>query len=270
MLKRLDELRMSQQQLADKTEYKSVSSINAILNGTASPPYEKLEAFAIALEMPLAKLMGIKEKNEISAEEPEEAEKINRLIILAGLPASGRSYMVRKMIEAHQDIVMVKRYSTRTKWIAESENEETIEGASKEDIKKCDIRGYGFGVEYGCHSVNIDTVLAEGKSPIVVGGVALIVPLRKIYPNSLSIFLMADPSLQETAMLRQGHTRETIHERMDYQRTVIFDAFNKSLHDFIVPNNYNQVAEEVLNEIIHNSNPNADVKGAINLKSLRR
>ena len=265
LLKRLYEIGMTQEELAKKVDYKSASSINNIINGTASPPYEKLEAFANALDMPLIELIGGEAGDALS-----EDFKSSKLIILAGLPGSGRSYAISKITEAHPDIVMVKRYSTRDAWISEKENPDTIEGATKETLKTCDIRGLGFGVEYGCHSKDIDIILSQDKSPIIVGGVALVNPLRKIYPNSLSIFLMADPSMQETVMLRQGHAHDVIHDRMEHQSSLIFNALNKSLYDFIIPNNYDGVAQDVICEIILKGNPDADVKGAINLKSLRR
>jgi len=256
---RRKKLKITQEELAAKMGLKSGVSINRIEKGYVELSQSRLEELARHLDTTVEKLMGFGTTENTLA----------KLIILAGLPGSGRSYMVHKMVENNPNITMIKRYSTRNAWIPECENADSIEGATKEDIQKCDIRGFGFGVEYGCKSEDIDTAISQGKLPIIVGGVALVAPLRKIYPNSLSIFLMADPAMQKTVMLRQGHTLETIHERMEYQNSIIFDAFSTSLHDFIVINNYNKVAEEVLYDIIANGYADANIKGAISLKSLK-
>ena len=256
---RRKKLKMTQDELAEKMGLKSGVSINRIEKGLVDVSESRLKEIAKHLDTTVEKLMGI---------EPSESIPAN-LVILGGLPGSGRSYMVKKMIEKNPNIVMIKRYSTRTTWIPEDENADSVEGTTKEDIQKCDIRGFGFGIEYGCKSEDIDAVISQGKLPIIVGGVALVAPLKKLYPQSLSIFLMADPTLQKTIMLRQGNALETIHERMEYQNSIIFDALSSSLHDFIVINNYNRVAEEVLYDIISNGYSDTDIKGAISLKNLK-
>jgi transcriptional regulator with XRE-family HTH domain len=275
IIKRRTELGITQDELARMLGYKTRSSVNKIERGINDVPRWKVEEFARALQTTPAELMGwgvVREPEAVGLETETAEAGFNlegKVVILGGLPGSGRSFLLRQIVEMHENIVMVKRYSTRRKWISEDENMETIEGSSKGEIKECDIHGIGFGVEYGCKLADIDTILSQNKTPIIVGGLALVSPLRKIYPNSLSIYLFADPTLQETAMVRQGHTREVILERAEYQKRVLFDAFHDSVYDYVLPNHYNGTTVKVLNEIILKGDPKASIKGAINVHDLR-
>jgi len=262
--KRRWELNMSLEKLAQKTGYKGRTSIHKIENGECDIPYSKIERFAEALDTTIIALMGLDgEENRFkNTTKP-------KLIILAGLSGSGKSYIISKMIKMHDNIEMVKRYSVRDEWVGQDESQDTVDKA-KEEIRKCDIREFGYRVEFGCKTADIDAVLARNKSPIITAGIALGTPLKKIYPDALSIFLTADPTLQETMMIRTGNNPEAVFEKMEFQKKAMFSAFDDSIYDYIVPNRYDEVVVDVVSEIIRISNPKIDVKGAINLKYLSR
>lgn len=71
--KRRDELGMSQQELADKTGYKSRSAINKIELGLRDISQSKIESFANALQTTPAYLMGWEDELAKSDNSPDES-----------------------------------------------------------------------------------------------------------------------------------------------------------------------------------------------------
>lgn len=71
--KRRDELGMSQQELADKTGYKSRSAINKIELGLRDISQSKIESFANALQTTPAYLMGWEDELSKSDNSPDES-----------------------------------------------------------------------------------------------------------------------------------------------------------------------------------------------------
>ena len=265
VLKQLDKLNMTQEDLAKKLR-KSKSSVYNVINGINSPRYDQLSEYAKFLEMPLIDLMGLKNSNDNS--EPEQNK--NRLIILSGLTGSGKSHMLYKMVNLYDHVKMIKRYSTRIPMEWENKDSEIISDVSEAEIHNCAICVPEYGAFYACKPADIYTVIESGHSPIIVGGVTLTRPLRELFPESLSIFLMANPTKQRIMMEMQRYPDEYINIRFMQHSHITFDAFSNSTCDYVVINNYDEASEKVVEKIIARGGENIEINGAININNLKK
>lgn len=86
------ELKMSQQELADKTGYKTRSAINKIENGLRDIGQKKIKQFANALDVTPAYLMGWEEENKTTSDtfnfpEPNVTDKYSAIPVIGEIAA---------------------------------------------------------------------------------------------------------------------------------------------------------------------------------------
>ncbi len=174
------------------------------------------------------------------------------LIVISGPSGCGKDTVVKHILKADDRFVLSVSATTRTKRPTETDGVDYIFLTAPEFIAK--IAGGEFLEHtlycdnyYGTLKSQIEEKVAAGKVVILVIEVEGAANVKKVYPDSLTIFV-APPSLEE--LERRLRNRGTEGDDVIKQR--LFKANEelgfKSSYDYIVENNFvEQCAESIIN-----------------------
>lgn len=187
-----------------------------------------------------------------------------RLIVVAGPSGAGKTFLLSQLSNYRDDIVPIKKYTTRNPRKGESGTETIDLKLSKniEEVKSCDYTYPYIGHSYGIKKSDIDSVLKKGKNPIViVAKCNRIVDIKRDYHDALILYVhsgLSGDDLKEQ-LLRYRDPLD-VEERMERQKHSFNDYthhMNKKLFDYFLVNYYDdtflQQVEFILEEELNNS-----------------
>lgn len=170
-----------------------------------------------------------------------------RLIVVAGASGAGKTFMLTQLANYRDDIVPVKKYTTREARKGEPD-EESIDLKLKQDtknIRNCQYTYQFCGHYYGIKKGDIDSVLRENKSPIViVANCDTIVKIKRDYHDALILYVVSGLSgqdLKEQLLLYRDPV--DVEERMSRQKNGFIDYvqhMNKHLFNNFLVNYYDE------------------------------
>lgn len=182
-----------------------------------------------------------------------------RLIIVAGASGAGKTFIITQLNRYRNDIIPIKKYSTRGPRINEPDDE-TIDlhlNCSDEELKKCTYTYSYCRNNYGIKKNEIDAILKKDKNPIViVASCNLISKIKKDYPNALVLYVQSGLSGNDLKeQLLKYRDPMDVEERMSRQNNGFTDYlrfFNKGLFNYILINLFDdtflQQVEYILEE----------------------
>lgn len=187
-----------------------------------------------------------------------------RLIVVAGASGAGKTFMLTQLENYRDDIVPVKKYTTREARKNEP-NEESIDLKLKQDtkiVKKCKYTYHYCGNYYGIKKEDIDGILKRNRNPIViVANCNTIDKIKQDYHDALILYVISGLSGEDLKeQLLKYRDPVDVEERMRRQKNGFIDYvqhMNKHLFDNFLVNYYDetflQQIEFVLEEELSNS-----------------
>ncbi len=160
------------------------------------------------------------------------------LIIISGTTCAGKGTVIKKLLEKNDNLTLSISYTSRPK----RENE--IEGVDyyfvtkeefEEKIKNGDFLEYArvqYGAYYGTPKKEVIDLLNSGKDCILEIDVQGVKQIKKLYPETILIFIMA-PSMNEV--------KKRIKARGMENNEQIIERFKVAYNEINEINNYNYV-----------------------------
>ena len=160
------------------------------------------------------------------------------LIIISGTTCAGKGTVIKKLLTNHNDIILSTSYTSRPK------RESEIDGidyyfVTKDEfeakIKNNDFLEYAqvqYGAYYGTPKKEVLELLESGKDVILEIDVQGAKQIKKLYPETILIFIMA-PSMTEV--------KRRIMMRGDENIDQIISRFKVAYNEINQINNYNYV-----------------------------
>ncbi len=168
-----------------------------------------------------------------------------RLIIVAGASGAGKTFMLFQLSKYRNDIISIRKYTTRGPRKNES-SDETLDlhlNCDDRDIRKCDYTYQYCNNSYGIKKSDIEKVLKLGKNPmVIVANCNAISKIKIDYPTALVLYVQSALSgndLQSKLLQYRDHI--DVEERMKRQKSGFNDYvqhMNKNLFDYILINYY--------------------------------
>jgi len=182
---------------------------------------------------------------------------MGNLIIIAGHPGSGKSYLVKNLYFLGTNYVVVKKKTTRPPRKNES-LEMSVEfsfNCSLNEVKNCDYC-YKYRDElYGFNFSDIDVIISKNlNAVIIIKLVNVIKEMQKKYKNSfafLFISVLSTNSLKKYLLERSESSEDEIKRRLfspDEEKIKRDYSNNISIFNKIIFNKYD---EKFLEEIKH-------------------
>lgn len=183
---------------------------------------------------------------------------MSRLIIVAGASGAGKTFMLSELSKYRNDIVPIKKYTTRGPRINES-NDETIDlhlNCELTEISKCDYIYPYNNQKYGIKRHEINTILRKKMNPIViVANCNTITKMKKDYPNAIVFYVF--PGLSGNDLKKQLLKYDDpldVNERMkrhvnsyeDYLRHI-----SENLFDYYLINRFDSSFIEQVDDILN-------------------
>src|SRR5258706_9132344 len=164
---------------------------------------------------------------------------MNKLIIMAGASGAGKSFLLQQISEIDDNIVPIKKLSTRSARDYEKEEFSGVDlvfDCSVATIKeKCQFR-YKYEKEtYGIRKSDIDSAFAKGKIPfVIVRDCEEIKALKEEYPNkTLTLYLQSGLSGEDLARVLREQWRGEIDIKLREARSKIdFDQYRHYFAEF--------------------------------------
>lgn len=131
-----------------------------------------------------------------------KTRKQGNLIIISGTTCAGKGTVIKKVIENHNDLVLSVSYTSRPKRDYETNGVEyyfVSEEEFKRKIEDNEFLEYAEvhkGILYGTPKTEILESLDTGKDVILEIDVEGAMTVKRIYPETILIFIMA-PSMEE-------------------------------------------------------------------------
>lgn len=181
--------------------------------------------------------------------------KRNPLIIIISAPSgSGKTTIVERLLEKMPDVTRAVSFTTRNPRKGEVNKEDYIFVSQKEfaeKIKKNEFLEWEkkFGFYYGTCALQLKEAVENGKNILLSIDVKGAETIKKIFPKSISIFIMP-PSVEELeTRLRK---RKTDHEAQVVLRLKESESEIKASkgYDHIIINEDVQKAAEEIRNII--------------------
>lgn len=186
-----------------------------------------------------------------------------RLIVVAGASGAGKTFMLSELSEYRDDIIPIKKLTTRTHRMDEPKEEsiDLIFNCSASDVKKCDYTYQYCGKQYGFEKQKIDTILKNNKNPIVIiAKCDTIAKIKRDYHDALVLYVnsgLSGKDLKEK--LIEYRDPIEVEERMRRQKNGFIDYIhhmNKGFFDYFLVNYFDDtflqqieyILEEELNE----------------------
>jgi len=167
-----------------------------------------------------------------------------RPIIVAGASGAGKSFLLEHTSILNKNIKPVKKLTTRNPRSYEDENVinylDLYFSKQISDVKNCDYCYHYSKYWYGISKNDIDKILREKKSPIlIVRNSATIRRLKEDYPTSLVLYLQSGLSGNdlETILKEQGRKDINLNNRMKIIQQDFHEyASNIHLFDYVLVN----------------------------------
>lgn len=167
-----------------------------------------------------------------------KTKKMGSLIIISGTTCAGKGTVIKKLLEAHNDIVLSVSYTSRPKreheihgvdyfFVTDEEFERKI--ASGDFLEYAQVQ---YGAYYGTPRKEVIEKLETGKDVILEIDVQGAKQIKEKYPNTVLIFIMA-PSMEEV--------KRRIKMRGDENNEQIIARFKVAYNEINQINNYNYV-----------------------------
>lgn len=177
-----------------------------------------------------------------------KTKKQGNLIIISGTTCAGKGTVIKKVIEKHNDLILSVSYTTRPKRDYEINGVEyyfVSEEEFKRKINDNEFLEYAEvhkGILYGTPKTEILELLNTGKDVILEIDVEGAMNVKKLYPETILIFIMA-PSMEEVKRrikIRSNDNNEQIISRFktayneinkipDYNYVVVNDDLAESV-----------------------------------------
>lgn len=160
------------------------------------------------------------------------------LIIISGTTCAGKGTVIKKLLSNHNDIVLSISYTSRPKrdseidgidyyFVSEEEFEKKIKNNEFLEYAKVQYKAY-----YGTPKREVLQQLEKGKDVILEIDVQGAKQIKKLYPETILIFIMA-PSMNEV--------KRRIKLRGDENNEQILARFKVAYNEINEINNYNYV-----------------------------
>lgn len=186
-----------------------------------------------------------------------------RLIVVAGASGAGKTFMLSQLSEYRDDIIPIKKLTTRTHRMDEPKEEsiDLIFDCSTSDVKKCDYTYQYCGKQYGFKKQKIDAILKKNKNPIVIiAKCDTIAKIKRDYHDALVLYVnsgLSGNDLKE--QLIKYRDPIDVNERMKRQKNGFIDYIhhmNKGFFDYFLVNYFDDtflqqieyILEEELND----------------------
>ena len=181
-----------------------------------------------------------------------------RLIIVAGISDAGKIYLLSELSKYRNDVVTIKKYTTRGPRKNEPKDE-TIDlhlNCEFMKISKCDYIYPYNGHRYGIKRQEINAVLHKKKNPIViVANCNTIAKMKHDYPNAIVLYVfpgLSGNDLKE--QLLKYNDPLDVDERMkrhkisyeDYMRHI-----SDGLFDYYIINYFDSTLIEQIDDILN-------------------
>ena len=175
-------------------------------------------------------------------------KKQGDLIIISGTTCAGKGTVIKKLLSNHNDITLSVSYTSRPKRDSEINGIDyyfVSESEFKEKINNGDFLEYApvqYGAYYGTPKKEVLEQLNKGKDVILEIDVQGAMQIKKLYPKTILIFIMA-PSMSEV--------KRRIKLRGDENNEQIIARFKVAYNEINQINNYNYVVvNDVLEEAV--------------------
>lgn len=212
---------------------------------------------------------GIKELNSTGAVDSNreciEPLDMARLIVVAGASGAGKTFMLTQLTNYRNDIIPIKKYTTRSSRKYEPVEESIDLRFNREisEIKECKYTYQYCGNYYGIKKEQIDSVLKQDKNPIViVANCNTISKIKQDYQDAIILYVNSGLSGEDLrCQLLKYRDPVSVEERMRRQKNGFNDYIqhmNKWLFDYFLVNYYDdtflQQIEFILEDELNNSN----------------
>ena len=169
------------------------------------------------------------------------------LIIISGTTCAGKGTVIKRLLAEHNDLLLSTSYTTRDKreneidgvdyyFVTKSEFEEKIK--NNEFLEYAIVHNNNY---YGTPKKEVEELLNKGKDVILEIDVEGAKQIKKLFPETILIFIMA-PSMMEI--------KKRIEERHTETKDQIIDRFRVAYNEINEINNYNYV---VVNDDVDNA-----------------
>lgn len=180
-----------------------------------------------------------------------------RLLVVDGPSSSGKSTVVREVLQKHKELVSyVRRYTTRPErggmddWdyvrVAPSQFQQFVRRNQLLEYKN-----FLFGMSYGLSLKHAQQVLRSGKVALGIINLGNIIEVRRRFPGSVAVFIDADyETLDRRLRARGKHSEAQIAERLQNASRY---ADLKKEYDFVLLNNDGRLEYVValMSRIVH-------------------
>lgn len=183
---------------------------------------------------------------------------MSRLIIVAGASGAGKTFMLSELSRYRNDIVPIKKYTTRGPRKNEPKKE-TIDlhlSCSDEEVQKCRYTYHFDGHAYGIRREEINNLLHRNINPIViVANCNTIEKMKKDYPNAIIMFVHSGLSGDDLKQqLIKYNDPLDVEERMKRHKNSYNDYLrhiSQNLFDYVLVNFFDTTFIEQIDSILN-------------------
>ena len=160
------------------------------------------------------------------------------LIIISGTTCAGKGTVIKRLLTNHNDLLLSTSYTTREKRDYEIDGVDYYFVSKEEFKRKIDNNEFlEYAIVqndnyYGTPKKEVEELLSKGKDVILEIDVEGAKQIKKLFPETILIFIMA-PSMMEV--------KKRIEERNTETKEQIIDRFKVAYIEINEINNYNYV-----------------------------
>ena len=168
------------------------------------------------------------------------------LIIISGTTCAGKGTVIKRLLSEHNDLLLSISYTTRKKREYEVDGKDYYFVSKEEFKRKIDNNEFLEYAKvhddyYGTPKKEVEELLSKGKDVILEIDVEGAKQIKKLFPETILIFIMA-PSMSEV--------KKRIIARKTEDKEQIVNRFRAAYNEINEINNYNYV---VINDEVENA-----------------